>query len=754
MQMKKVVKGIVAVGSAAMLMGSTVLGATMDLSNYPAPFSEDGEFNGNLVVGANAATADVIGAVDVASALQAANVEETSVSVDGSMDHSVSVEDGVALESRGQKLNLDEDLSVARGRYDSESLPSLLSEGEIVDETGTNNDIEFSERLEVIEGMTVEFDTISVDDEDIVSEYVDMASSAEVNFTIDFDDTVEFDEYEENEEISILGKTFVIDDELDYETGDDELILYGSTQEASVELGEAETFMVGGEEVEIEVIGGSEDTAVIEVDGRSRSVGETDTIRVNGEEIRVKDVMYSDIGDRVFIIVNLMLGSDELVLSGNEVELNGEVVDSVSYTTSNSSVDSSFYDGVDEIEFKFDFQNMISDNDDWDYEALLPGDSITEEVFDSIKLTFDGAKGDLESGDYVDFSVGSDESLEISFENYDGEEYSIEPIYVDSDDELALNDWINETTDVFTTDFTTLGTDLEDKYFLHNEEIGDDYLTRLFEVTEVDESEDEITIKNVATGTERTYSEGSDYFYGSDYSEAEVATELHTREGLNVSLSQFNATDLTSFNVTLVGEETEKNITVEVNSDDELDYSVEGTLTEEDDDDTGYALTNHTYYVTDEDDQDRVELWYSGEDEREFAAALGNNDVDITVTEGGASEVMTETVNKIGSGMAYLDSEVDVEGKNIISVGGPAANEVSAELLGDYEGPEGFGEGQAFVKLVENGDNVAMVVAGYSAQDTRHASSVLADYEDYDLSGEEVLVSGTSMADVEVSSVE
>ena len=104
--------------------------------------------------------------------------------------------------------------------------------------------------------------------------------------------------------------------------------------------------------------------------------------------------------------------------------------------------------------------------------------------------------------------------------------------------------------------------------------------------------------------------------------------------------------------------------------------------------------------------------------------------------------------------MGYLDTEMDASDGNIISVGGPAANEVSADLLGDYQGPEGFGEGQAFIKLVEEGDYVSMVVAGYSAEDTRLASSVLSDYENYDLEGDEMLVTGTSLADVEVSAVE
>ncbi len=44
-----------------------------DLSEYPAPFVVNGLFNAKLVVGKNAATSDVIGAVDIAASLIASS---------------------------------------------------------------------------------------------------------------------------------------------------------------------------------------------------------------------------------------------------------------------------------------------------------------------------------------------------------------------------------------------------------------------------------------------------------------------------------------------------------------------------------------------------------------------------------------------------------------------------------------------------------------------------------------------------------
>ena len=114
------------------------------------------------------------------------------------------------------------------------------------------------------------------------------------------------------------------------------------------------------------------------------------------------------------------------------------------------------------------------------------------------------------------------------------------------------------------------------------------------------------------------------------------------------------------------------------------------------------------------------------------------------------------TITPIQVGTAKLASEVhDITAQNMIVVGGPCANSVAAELMGTS--PEtcadGFTEGKAMIKLYEQGSKVAMLVAGYSALDTRRASRVLANYDQYALSGTEVEVSGTTLTDISVSAV-
>jgi len=106
-----------------------------------------------------------------------------------------------------------------------------------------------------------------------------------------------------------------------------------------------------------------------------------------------------------------------------------------------------------------------------------------------------------------------------------------------------------------------------------------------------------------------------------------------------------------------------------------------------------------------------------------------------------------------------LDTEVGSTWKNgnAIVVGGPCVNSVAAELMGNpAECTDGFTQGSAMIKLFDqSGSNVAMLVAGYSADDTRRAATAVHKFRSYSgFKGSEVKVSGTSMSDISVTSVQ
>lgn len=116
-------------------------------------------------------------------------------------------------------------------------------------------------------------------------------------------------------------------------------------------------------------------------------------------------------------------------------------------------------------------------------------------------------------------------------------------------------------------------------------------------------------------------------------------------------------------------------------------------------------------------------------------------------------------LNPINVGAAKLASEVAGQEMttNMILVGGPCINSAAASAMGSDEPlcgeASGIAAGTAVIKLLEHGDTVSLLVAGYDKDDTRRAAKVLAEYRDWadKLVGKEVVVTGTSMADIDVS---
>ena len=107
MRFQKTIKRIIALGTGAIMLGSSV-SAMADLANYPMPFIKDGKFNGVLVVGDKAAAEDVIGISDIIASLQYAATKKVSTTTPGA----VSVEgDAWKVGTGSKRLELSEDLT-------------------------------------------------------------------------------------------------------------------------------------------------------------------------------------------------------------------------------------------------------------------------------------------------------------------------------------------------------------------------------------------------------------------------------------------------------------------------------------------------------------------------------------------------------------------------------------------------------------------------------------------------------------------
>lgn len=127
-----------------------------------------------------------------------------------------------------------------------------------------------------------------------------------------------------------------------------------------------------------------------------------------------------------------------------------------------------------------------------------------------------------------------------------------------------------------------------------------------------------------------------------------------------------------------------------------------------------------------------------------------------TVSKSEVSSGEAVVVNRIEVGATKLASEVsDITSQNAILVGGPCANAAAAEVMGNpADCAAGFEAGKGLIQLFENDGNVAMLVAGYSAADTRAAAKVVANYADYDLAGMKMEVTTATSTVTEVSADE
>lgn len=119
--------------------------------------------------------------------------------------------------------------------------------------------------------------------------------------------------------------------------------------------------------------------------------------------------------------------------------------------------------------------------------------------------------------------------------------------------------------------------------------------------------------------------------------------------------------------------------------------------------------------------------------------ALGN-DVSFGGTGSTSTTTGAGTVKKVAaitSSIAKLDTEITAADKahNIVTVGGPAVNSLSAQLLGvpfpSYGAASGIAENTVWIKQFKNfftPGKVVILVAGFSADNTRLGTSVLQQY--------------------------
>lgn len=777
MKVRNTIKKVAALAAGTSMVAATIMGATATgLEDYPAPFVQNGVFNGKLVIGESAAVQDVLGAIDIATSLQAA--AKVPVSSSGSSS-TVSVSGGVEIASGSDKLNFDEMLnSLNAGTYDEDDFEDLLKKGTVEDDDGSDTDYE---QQIVVGNARVQFaQDDDYSDDPIFHVDLDAADTKYLQFDVEFDQALDITALDDSETIFMFGKQFTFDPN---HTNSSDLTFFGSDVIVTVGQDEPVTIEVDGQEYTLTVLGGNSDNSevILQVTGQGT---ETKTLQsgnsrtMAGLELFIDDVFISNIGEST-VSASVFVGSNKVVIDSSAVSTTSSYVE-IDINDEDSEIEA-WVDGnglasVDNIHFRIDPTDFIDPNTGDDFDWLTEGDEFVDELF-GFGLSFESFSPAIEGRDMVELRRTGD-AYSLEFSNNDGEDIEFE-LYQVTSGSLALGE-----------DLVLSGTQLvDDNIFILEEDNTnrEDTVTKVYEVQNIngDSGDEEVTLKDLGSGTTKKFdlndeiddtgatisaiaSDDSHFNISSAvvaqavfkgganatfdtntsggytftyYEDSDDLDDVSTAGMFNLSINTGSALSVSDEDIALTNAawQSSGNATVATDTGSDVRYGVSlfGTWFEQESDNSGDYL--------------KV---YNSEHETSFNVFLNGPDA-IVVTTGGSTGGSAYQLNEFVVGqIAIYDSEAMgmIGSTPLISVGGPCANTVSMQLMGNPEVCyEGFTQGKGLIKFFESQN--ALMVAGYSADDTVGASYVLADYMSYagDLMGDEVEVVVTDLENLEVN---
>ncbi len=783
MKVRKALKKIVALGAGLSMLGATLMGAMADLSDYPAPFVEDGQADFLIVIGESAIVADVIGSIDIATSLQVDSVTKTTVAVEGAAQ--TDVVGGVEVAETGDRLNLNQAWESAKAEFTDKDFPELLADG-IVEDDDDNEEYDYRQSIVLDNGPAVMFGRPDNDLGNDPVVYLDLSADPVYTMEVDFvGQALDITALNDNEEINMFGITYTFDNGID---ATDEIVLYGSDVTATVNVGE--TITIAG--IEISVTGANTDsnTAIIVVNGATKQVEEGDYVTVGGTQLYVKNIFLQTIPVES-AAVEFFVGSTELTLpacdgSSGDVEIDGEAVDGVEFTcTGTGNNDTGLF------QFMVTPSDFADDLDQW----LVMGDVLNDPLFGTFEINFAGAVPSLMSADgkiKTELKVSGDK-IAVNTMNEDSDSVTFYPYELNGSDYLELQeDWGPNGMD-----------DLEkDNWFIENS--GDVWSVFTIDRIYKENNVEKVDIENMGDGTTRAYTAGEAIIgtqctvgainyaasprnvnltganCGNDGAWPALERDFLSKNDLLLTFDTANAHNASgddAYTITfaegLARKETADvalaTFTIDARDDAEADSEDwdlglvnfqetigNGYIERDDDNDYEYYLSEvGTYGKLDYADNTQLEIWYPYDEEVYYQVYFAPTGAK-SIKSGGASGVETEVVNPIGVGAAVMDSDApSPDTANLIVVGGPCANTVAASLMGNPANcAAGFVEGKAKIKyFARANDHASILVAGYSALDTQGACRVLANYEDYagELVGDEVEVTVTDLSTLTLS---
>lgn len=800
-KIKRIVKKIGAISTGAAFLGATLMGAmAADLSAYPSPFVQSGAAN-NAVIIHSANGLDSGSAGYILTGLAGAVTAKTGGTV-------TDVAGGYKFEYSGNRFNLNDTAYDVDTKLSKTQMPILLKKGTFQDDEGTNTgDTEYVQEVlftnkgesDSEKSIWYIYDQDSEDNNKPMGDYLYLSKSSNIwawtyNFNLDSAVTTADSADLESTKLELMGRIFTVSN-VGFTTGNvTKLTLLAGDVSQTVATGET----VNG--VTLVAVDTNGNSCTIEYQGSTETInkGSTKTM-ADGTIIGVSKVTPSN-KQATPDYCELNIGADKVEIeNGKEVKVNGDTVtgSKVTFTSTNGfdqfnvsykPSDKVFLKPGEEYEdpvlgtFKLIFGGVVEDS---------PEDVIIEASGEKVDITATNKDGDTTKWTAVfanttgtgDLMPGADIDEPFIYQEKDwvtntsmGESElsgmsGIRFLYSMNDRSHIVKiksiDTLNNKTTFY--DETTQ-TEYADQEWTSNVSSSFSFLPSTFSLTFArgeEHARDGIRNTTDIVIFDNINDEGPSYFLKnggnltfrgnwsvSSYHPSAVSGDLpFMLASVHPYWMTFGESDTSKetnipetvlgFNLTYDSSNQEINLAAVVSNGQNYFVHRTSSLKQKDKSDTTMKAGKTIYgtYV------EQITPTGSGTDSVTIKTPDSATYANVWIAPTSAS-VSTSEETATGIDLMSEDEVSDVSMYNAIVVGGPAANKIAASLL-ELAYPaigtdSGLDVGEAMIKMVDNGANVAMLVFGWEKDDTARAAKVLQDFGTYDLSGEEVSVSGTT----------
>jgi hypothetical protein len=524
MKVKNIVRKAVALGSGAALVGTTLMGAfAYDLSTYPSKYIVDGRFDGKIVVGERAATADVLGSIDIAASLQGASVSK--VALPGQAGRvSLSGESVFEIGTGSDQIELREPLGDVVDTITSTDLPGLRS-GRITTSEGTT---EFNQYLRLKDGTNLQNMTVNyVEDDDgrnMMDYMVVDTDSPFIEWEIQFPDGLESEvesdgsmEDLEDRSFNIMGTDFSIV-RATITSGDNvELTMMGGSVPDTLREGETKTYDINGVPYEVTLVfvsdpnSGGNPEVKFSVNGeitQSLSEGDTDTLS-GGTQIGVRDILVNAREG----VASFFLGADKVVFTDNtatvsddfdgDVEINNDNINDGDVTILGANTSGSTKFEITSIKYR-----ITMDAADGSVAFVPKGKGVKEFmdkpeslISDSLDIKYEG----LTAPETTEVSIipSGDDRYRMTFTNIQGGEYTF-PLLSNKDGTWKFGDQNDEFIFVEGTATTDYFIGRNDYFAVSNDRGANDAdkaVSHVLRYEDYDTSEKTLQLEDQSTGS-------------------------------------------------------------------------------------------------------------------------------------------------------------------------------------------------------------------------------------------------------------